>query len=118
MGRESTRGTDGGGPDDLEIRRFSSDGAVVVRGRTANVFIGGTLIGVFDTDDDHRGPRNVVAVTLAKSDQFHLGRLASASGMTDEHLRRLRRREETKGLGAILGPRRGKTTKIVDRSGY
>lgn len=98
---------------DLEVRRFSSDGAVVVRGSTANVFIGGTLIGVFDTDADHRGPRNILAVTLAKSDQFHLGRLATAFGMTDEHLRRLRRREETAGLGAILGLRRGKTTRLT-----
>lgn len=98
---------------DLEIRRFSSDGAVVVRGTSASVFIGGTLIGVFDIDDDHRGPRNVLAVTLAKSEQFHLGRLADAFGMTDEHLRRLRRREETAGLGAILGLRRGKTTKVT-----
>ncbi|MGH8310545.1 MAG: hypothetical protein ACRETX_12235 [Steroidobacteraceae bacterium] len=98
---------------DLEVRRFSSDGAVVVRGTSASVFIGGTLIGVFATDDDHRGPRNVLAVTLAKSDQFHLGRLASAFGMTDEHLRRLRRSEETEGIGALLGLRRGKTTKVT-----
>lgn len=98
---------------DLEVRRFSSDGAVVVRGTTASVFIGGTLIGVFDTADDHRGPRNVLAVTLAKSEQFHLGRLANAFGMTDENLRRLRRREETSGLGAILGLRPGKTTKVT-----
>jgi hypothetical protein len=96
----------------FEVRRFSSDGAVVVRGTTASVFIGGTLIGVFDTDDDHRGPRNVLAVTLAKSEQFHLGRLANAFGMTDENLRRLRRREETSGLAAILGLRPGKTTKV------
>lgn len=93
---------------DLEVRRFSSDGAVVLRGTTASVFIGGTLIGVFDTDDDHRRPRNVLAVTLAKSDQLHLGRLANAFGMTDENLRRLRRREETSGLGAILGCAQGR----------
>jgi hypothetical protein len=98
---------------DLELRRFSSDGAVVVRGTTASVFIGGTLIGVFETDDDCRGQRNVLAVTLAKSEQFHLGRLASAFGMTDEHLRRLRRSEETAGLSALLGLRRGKTTKVT-----
>lgn len=73
----------------------------------------GTLIGVFDTDADHRGPRNVLAVTLAKCEPFQLGRLASAFGMTDEHLRRLRRREETAGLGALLGLRRGKTTRVT-----
>lgn len=86
---------------------------MVVRGATASVFIGGTLIGVFGTDDDCRGQRNVLAVTLAKSEQFHLGRLASAFGMTDEHLRRLRRSEEMTGLSALLGPRRGKTTKVT-----
>jgi hypothetical protein len=35
---------------DLELRRFSSDGAVVVRGTTASVFIGGTLIGAAEPD--------------------------------------------------------------------
>ncbi|MFN0247591.1 MAG: hypothetical protein ACKV2T_11960 [Kofleriaceae bacterium] len=33
--------------------------------------------------------------------------------MTDENLRRLRRREETSGLGAILGLRRGKKAKVT-----
>src|SRR4029077_20144395 len=99
---------------DLEVRRFSSDGGGMMRGTTASVFIGGTLFGVFDTNDDQRGPRNVLAVALAKSEQFHLGRLAHAFGMTDEHLRRLRRREETAGLGALLGLRRGKTSKVTE----
>lgn len=61
-----------------ELRRFSSDGVVIVRATIANVYIGSTLIGGFDLDDADRGPRNVLAVTLAKSDQFHLGRLARA----------------------------------------
>jgi hypothetical protein len=98
---------------DVELRRFSSDGAVLIRATTASVFIGGTLIGAFDTRDDDRGQRNVLAVTLAKSDQFHLGRLATAFGIGDEYLRRLRRREETAGLGAVLGLRQGKTSKVT-----
>ena len=98
---------------DVELRRFSSDGVVMVRAMTASVFIGGTLIGVFDTEDDDRGPRNVLIVTLAKSEQFHLGRLARAFGITDEYLRRLRRREETAGLASVLGLRRGKTSKVT-----
>ena len=98
---------------DVELRRFSSDGVVMVRGTTASVFIGGTLIGVFDTEDDNRGPRNVLVVTLAKWGPFHLGRLASAFGITDEYLRLLRRREETAGLGAVLGQRQGKTSKMT-----
>ena len=100
-------------PSGSEIRRFSSDGAVVVRGTVAHVFIGGTLIGTFDEAADDRGPRNILAVTLAKSDQFHLGHLAAAFGMTDEHLRRLRRKEEANGVGSLLGLRAGKVTKVT-----
>jgi hypothetical protein len=85
---------------EYESRRFSSDGVVIVRDSIASVYIGGTLIGAFDLEDEDRGPRNVLAVTLAKSDQFNLGRLASAFGITDEYLRRLRRREEAGGLAA------------------
>lgn len=100
-------------PSGFEIRRFSSDGAIVVRGTVAHVFIGGTLIGTFDEAADDRGPRNILAVTLAKSDQFHLGHLAAAFGMTDENLRRLRRKEEASGVGALLGLRPGKVTKVT-----
>jgi len=90
-----------------EIRRFSSDGTVVVRDSIASVFIGGLLIGMFSEDADDRGPRNILAVTLAKSGQLHLGRLAAAFGITDEYLRILRRKEEASGLGAVLGVRQG-----------
>src|SRR5512144_47181 len=95
-----------------EIRRFSADGAVVVRDSIASVFIGGLLIGTFGEDADDRSPRNILAVTLAKSGQLHLGRLASAFGMTDEYLRILRRKEEARGLGAVLGARQGKLCKV------
>ncbi len=100
-------------PLGYEVRRFSTDGVVIDRDGIASVYVGGTLINVFDTDDDERGPRNVLVVTLAKTNQFNLGRLASAFGMTDEHLRRLRRKEETHGLRALFGPRRGKVTKVT-----
>lgn len=95
-----------------EIRRFSSDGTVVVRGAIANVFIGGLLIGTFDETADDRGPRNVLVVTLSKSGQLHLGHLASAFGITDEYLRILRRKEQANGLGAVLGSRQGKISKV------
>ena len=95
-----------------EVRRFSDDGAVVVDGTIANVFIGGTLIGTFDEDDDDRGPRNVLVVTLAKSGQIRLGRLAKAFGLDDEYVRRLRRKEEVGGFGAVLGKRQGKNTTV------
>src|SRR2546423_1564748 len=96
-----------------EMRRFSSDGAIVVDGTIANVFIGGTLIGTFDELADDRGPRNILAVTLAKSGQIHLGRLAEAFGITDEYLRRLRRKEEATGFGAVIGVRQGKNAKVT-----
>jgi len=96
-----------------EIRRFSADGTVIVQGTMASVYVGGTLIGVYDEDDDDRGPRNVLLVTLAKTDEFHLGRLAKAFGMTSEHLRRLRRTEEVGGLGAVIVPRQGKSGKVT-----
>jgi hypothetical protein len=97
---------------EYDIRRFSSDGVVIVRETRASVFIAGTLIGTFDVEDNDRGPRNVLVVTLAKSGQLHLGRLATAFGITDEYLRLLRRREETTGLGAVIGLRQGKTSKV------
>lgn len=95
-----------------EIRRFSSDGTVVVRDSVASVFIGGLLIGMFREDADDRSPRNILAVTLAKSGQLHLGRLAAAFGITDEYLRILRRKEEASGWGAVLGVRQGKVIKV------
>ena len=95
-----------------ETRWFSADGAVVVRDSMASVFIGGLLIGTFHEDADDRGPRNILAVTLAKSGQLHLGRLASAFGITDEYLRILRRKEEARGLGSVLGVRQGKVSKV------
>ena len=96
-----------------EIRRFSADGTVVVQGTRASVYVGGTLIGVYDEDDDDRGPRNVLLVTLAKTGEFRIGRLAAAFGMTSEHLRRLRRAEEESGLGAVIVPRQGKSGKVT-----
>lgn len=95
-----------------ELRRFSGDGVVVVDGTIASVFIGGTLIGTFDERADERGPRNILAVTLAKSGQIHLGRLAEAFGITGEHLRRLRRKEEARGFAAVMGTRQGKNSKV------
>ena len=100
-------------PLGYEYRRFSSDGMVVVQETIACVYIGGTLIGVYDEQDDDRGPRNVLVVTLAKSGELNFERLAAAFGIGDEYLRRLRRKEEVGGLGAVLGKRRGKNNSKV-----
>ena len=99
-------------PPPYEVRRFSADGAVVVRDTKSSVFIGGLLIGEFDEQSKDRGPRNVFAVTLAKSGMVNLGRLASAFGITDEYLRVLRRKEEAQGLAGLLLSRQGKDSKV------
>jgi hypothetical protein len=95
-----------------EVHRFSQDGAVVIRDNRSQVFMGGFLLGEFGEQDKDRGPRNVLVVTLAKSDMLHLGRLAVAFGMTEEYLRRLRRKEEVGGLGALLLSRQGKDSTV------
>lgn len=78
------------------------------------VYVGGALIGEFDPDDSERGPRNVLLVTLAKEPTMHFGRLASAFGIGEEYLRRLRRLEEAEGLAAVLLPAMGRTKRELD----
>ena len=74
--------------------------------------MGGFLLGEFGEQDKDRGPRNVLVVTLAKSEMLHLGRLAVAFGMTEEYLRQLRRKEEVGGLGALLLSKQGKDSTV------
>lgn len=95
-----------------EVHRFSQDGVVVVRDSRSSVFMGGFLLGEFGEQDKDRGPRNVLVVTLAKSEMLHLGRLAVAFGMTEEYLRQLRRKEEVGGLGALLLSKQGKDSTV------
>ena len=99
-------------PPPYETRWFSAIGSVVIRGTTSSVFIGDLLLGEFDEQDNDRGRRNVLAVTLAKSG-VHLGRLAAAFGIGEEYLRRLRRKEEAEGLGAVLLRGRGQNASKV-----
>jgi len=99
-------------PPPYEVHRFSRDGVVVVRDHRSSVFMGGFLLGEFGEQDKDRGPRNVLVVTLAKSERLHLGRLAVAFGMTEEYLRQLRRKEEAGGLGALLLSKQGKDSTV------
>lgn len=94
-----------------ETRWFSETGSVVVRGTRCSVFLGGMLLGEFDTTDRDRGRRNVLAVAVAKSG-VHLQRLAAAFGFGDEYLRDLRRKEEAGGPAALLLARRGGKTMV------
>lgn len=84
------------------VRWFWPRGNVVDRDGMTQVYIGGALLGWFDPSDRDRGRRNVLLVTLAKEPSMHMGHLASAFGIGEEYLRRLRRLEATEGLGAVL----------------
>jgi len=48
------------------------------------------LLGEYDLRDRDLGPRNVMFVMLAQPPKIHLGHLAAAFELSDEHLRRLR----------------------------
>lgn len=80
------------------------------RARLADgVFVGGTLIGAFEEDEQLE--RNAILVQLSEDPKCHLGRLAEAFGLSTERLRRLRRDYEAGGLEALRpgrhdGPRR------------
>jgi len=84
------------------VRWFWPRGNVVDRDGVTQVYVGGALLGWFEPSDRDRGRRNVLLVTLAKEPTMHMGHLASAFGIGEEYLRRLRRLEETEGLGAVL----------------
>lgn len=96
-----------------EVRWFSPTGSVVIRGRRYSVFVGGLLLGEFDDADPDRGRRNVLAVAVAKSG-VHLGRLATAFGIGEEYLRRLRRKEEAGGPAALLLLRTGANGTVTE----
>jgi hypothetical protein len=71
------------------------------------VFIGDTLLGEYDPRDRDLGPRNIVLVMLAQEPKIHLGHLAAAFEISDEHLRRLRQATKADGYGAVLTRARG-----------
>lgn len=77
--------------------------------------LGGTLLGWFCRDDRDRSMRNVLLVTLAREPKMHLGRLATAFGVTDRYLWVLRRKAETSGIGAVLLSRMGAKSVVSDQ---
>ena len=67
------------------------------------VFVLGRMISEYGLAD--RGTRNMLLVGLSHERSFRKGKLAEAFGITDEYLRRMRRRYEVQGEAGI--PRRG-----------
>jgi hypothetical protein len=89
------------------IRWFCQYGCVVEGDGVNWVFIGDRLIGEYDPRDPDLGSRNVILVMLARQPQIHLGKLAAAFELSDEHLRRLRQAAKADGYGAVLTRARG-----------
>ncbi len=68
-----------------------------------SVYVSGTLIGKFNSDE--RYLRNIILLGLDQDKTIRKGKLARAFGLTDEYLRRMRHRVSAGGLSAI--PTRG-----------
>jgi hypothetical protein len=88
-------------------RWFCRYGCVVEGDGVNRVFIGDTLLGEYDPRGRDLGPRNIVLVMLAQEPKIHLGHLAAAFEISDEHLRRLRQATKADGYGAVLTRARG-----------
>ena len=89
------------------IRWFCQYGCVVEGDGVNQVFIGDMLLGEYDPRDRDLGSRNVMLVILAREPKIHLGQLAAAFELSDEHLRRLRQAAKADGYGAVLTRARG-----------
>jgi hypothetical protein len=88
-------------------RWFCRYGCVVEGDGVNRVFIGDTLLGEYDPRDRDLGARNIVLVMLAQQPKIHLGHLAAAFAISEEHLRRLRQAAKVDGYGALLTRARG-----------
>jgi hypothetical protein len=92
-------------------RYFSAHGCVFKDGSQRLVFVGGTLVGSYDVED--KASRNVLLVKLSEDSKAHLGRLAWAFELSEEQLRRLRRRYEAHGLSSLVEIKHGGRQRVV-----
>lgn len=96
------------------LRPFSRDGYVLWSedGEQAEVFVGSTLIGMFERQDPRA--RNVILIGLCQGQRVRVGRVARAFRITGEMLRKVRRLYEKKGLeGLVGGKSRGREPKLA-----
>ena len=95
------------------LRAFSRDGCVhwSEDGERAEVFVGSTLIGLFERRDPRA--RNLILIGLCQGRRVRVGRLALAFDITGETLRMARRLYEREGLAGLVGGRsRGREPKL------
>jgi hypothetical protein len=91
--------------DAAAYRYFSAHGCVLAERDRRSVFVGGTLVGSYDVGD--KAVRNAILIKLSEDPKVHLGQLAKAFELTQEQLRRLRRRYEVTGLAGVMEIRQG-----------
>jgi hypothetical protein len=87
---------------DHTTRWFSEIGCVVQEGEEWRVFVAGTLVVRFDSDDVLA--RDIVLVGLADCGG-HIGKLARAFGVCEQTVRNLRRRHARGGAAALVRKR-------------
>jgi hypothetical protein len=97
----------------VRVRPFSRDGCVYWSedGERAEVFVGSTLIGMFERRDPRA--RNLILIGLCQGRRVRVGRLAQAFDITAETLRKARRLYEREGLAGLVGDKsRGREPKL------
>lgn len=97
----------------VRVRPFSRDGCVYWSedGERAEVFVGSTLIGMFERRDPRA--RNLILIGLCQGRGVRVGRLARAFDITAETLRKARRLYEREGLAGLVGDKsRGREPKL------
>lgn len=97
-------------------RYFSATGCVIEYADRREVFVGGSLLGVFTPDDT--AMRNMMIVVTAQSRGVKLGKLAEAFGLSTKTIQTVRARFEEGGIPAIAKPggrERKLTPKLVEQ---
>jgi hypothetical protein len=85
---------------------FDAKSSVVVcEDGTRRVFVGGRLLGSFGAKD--YAERNVLLIAVSEEPKAHLGRIASAFGVSPETLRLMRELAAREGIEAVMRRKRG-----------
>ncbi len=98
----------------FRTRWFSTYGCVVVYDDHTEVFLGGSLVGVYDNGD--RASQDILLICLSREPTARVGKLAKAFDISPETLRQVRRRYEADGFEAVIArPRPGAKRKMTPK---
>ena len=99
-------------------RYFSATGCVIEYSDRREVFVGGSLLGVFTPED--KAMRNMMIVVAARAQGVKQGKLAKAFGLSIKTIETVRARFEEGGVQAIVKPggrERKLTPELVEQLG-